>query len=264
MSTRCPACGRRPRLTTPARQVCDYCDTRWCRTPQGPRDVRLGEQAAWALGEPERADPSALRRVTLGVLTGERDLDAALRLAARLAPRLGGAAVLLDAGASPTADLPADTTLHARPLAGHFGAQRTALQRLARTPWMLQLDTDEDIGANALARLPALLRAAERDGIAALGLPRRNRVDGVLSDHYPDPQYRLCRRTVAYEGQVHERPVVTNRARRTRLALGVPIEHAISAARVRQRTARYDAMSAGATDTARRGDEAALLTPFRP
>ena len=226
--------------------------------------MRLGPQAAWALGEPTRDDPSALRRVTLGVLTSERDLGAALRLATRLTPSLGGVAILLDADAKPDVDLPPGTTLSARPLAGHFGDQRSALQRLARTPWMLQLDTDEDMGASALSRLPALLRAAERDGVEAIGLPRRNCVDGVLSDHYPDPQYRLCRRTVAYEGQVHERPVITSRARRTRLALGVPIEHALDGARVRARTARYDAMSAGATDTARRGDEAALLTRFRP
>ena len=226
--------------------------------------MRLGPQAAWALGEPTRDDPSALRRVTLGVLTSARDLGVALRLADRLGPSFGGAAILLDASAAPTIDRPPGTTLSARPLEGHFGAQRTALQRLARTPWMLQLDTDEDIAASALARLPALLRAAERDGVAALGLPRRNRVDGMMSDHYPDPQYRLCRRTVTYESQVHERPLLTSRARRTRLALGVTIEHAIDGARVRQRTARYDAMSAGATDTARRGDEAALLTRFRP
>ena len=129
---------------------------------------------------------------------------------------------------------------------------------------MLQLDTDERLGPASLARLPGFLRAAERGGVLALGLPRRNLVDGGLSDHYPDPQYRLCRRRVAYDGQVHERPMIGHRARRTRLALGVALDHALTEARVRRRTLGYDAMSDGATDTARRGDEAALLTPFRP
>ena len=129
---------------------------------------------------------------------------------------------------------------------------------------MLQIDSDETVTPDTLARLPGFLRAAERDGIVALGLPRRNRVDGVLSDHYPDPQYRLCRRTVSYEGRVHERPRLLSRARQSRLALGLHIEHALDAERVRARTARYGAMSEGATDTARRADERALLTPFAP
>ena len=205
-----------------------------------------------------------LPQITLGVLTSQDDLPDALRLAATLAPRLAEAVVLVDAGGARATPLPARTRLHARPLAGHFGAQRTALQRLARTPWVLQLDTDETLGPDTLARLPGFLRAAERDGVLALGLPRRNWVDGVLSDHYPDPQYRLCRRTVAYEGQVHERPRLASRARQSRLAIGLPIEHHLDGARVQARTARYGAMSAGSTDTARAGDEAALLTPFSP
>ena len=206
--------------------------------------------------------PPRLRTVTLGVLTSRADLSAALGLSADLAPRFAEAVILLDADEAPDLALPPDTSLHVRPLAGHFGAQRTALQRLARTPWVLQLDTDETLTEETIARLPAFLRAAERDGVRALGLPRRNLVDGVLSDHYPDPQYRLCRRTVAYEGQVHERPALLSRAREARLALGLAIEHHLTSERVRARTGRYDAMSAGATDTARPGDERALLTPF--
>ena len=211
-----------------------------------------------------RASLPPLDIVTLGVITSVRDLPSALGLTADLAPRVAKALVLLDADEVPDIPLPPHTRLHARALAGHFGGQRTALQRLARTPWVLQLDTDETLSAETLARLPAFLRAAERDGVVALGLPRRNRVDGVLSDHYPDPQYRLCRRTLAYEGQVHERPRLLSRTRQSRLALGLHIEHALTAERVRARTGRYGAMSEGATDTARLADEQALLTPFRP
>ena len=268
MRTRCPACGRRPRVRTPARQVCDYCDSRWDWTPAGPARFRASAQARWSddvlRGRPEASCGRARLSLTLGILASSDDLPAALERASGLGSCLAETVVLLDAGAAPDAALPARTRVHARPLAGHFGDQRTALQRLARTPWVLQLDTDEAVGADTLARLPALLRAAERDGILALGLPRRNLVGGVLSDRYPDPQYRLCRRTTAYEGQVHERPRLASPARQSRLALGLHVEHALTEARVRARTARYGAMSAGATDTARPGDERALLTPFRP
>ena len=172
--------------------------------------------------------------------------------------------MLLDAASPPDIALPGRTRLCTRLLNGHFGAQRSALQRLSPSPWMLQLDTDESLGAATLAALPRVVRAAERDGVRAIGLARRNLVDGVLSDRFPDPQYRLCRRTVAYEGQVHERPALLSRARESRLVPQLVIEHQLTAARVRGRTARYGAMSAGATDTARPADERALLTPFRP
>lgn len=201
------------------------------------------------------------------MLTVEADLPAALGLAKALGARLGECVVLLDGESrtsAPPPSLPRATRLHARPLAGDFGAQRTALQRLARRPWVLQLDADETMDEPSLGRLGAVLRAAERDGVQALGLPRRNLVDGALSDHYPDPQYRLCRRTVRYEGRVHERPRLASPARRSRLALGVHLDHHLTAERVRARTARYGAMSEGATDTARPADERALLTPFRP
>ena len=223
-------------------------------------DVAVSARAAWALRIREAPCPP----VTLGVLTDRAGLDTALALADGMTAPLSEAVLLLDAEAAPDIALPPRTRLHARSLGGDFGTQRTALQRLAACPWVLQLDTDETVQPEILRRLGGFVRAAERDGIAALGLPRRNLVDGAQSDHYPDPQYRLCRRTVAYEGKVHERPRLLSPARQSRLALGLRIDHRLNGARVRARTARYDAMSEGATDTARRGDERALLTPFRP
>lgn len=225
--------------------------------------MRPSRAARWA-AEAARLAPCPATAVSLGVLTDEASLPNAVALADGIGRAFVETVVLLDASAGPDVPLPPRTRLHVRRLAGHFGAQRTALQRLARTPWLLQLDTDETMGPDALACLPGFLRAADRDGFAALGLPRRNLVGGVLSDHYPDPQYRLCRRTVAYEGRVHERPRLLSRARQSRPALGLHIEHALAADRVRARTARYGAMSDGATDTARRRDERALLTPFAP
>jgi hypothetical protein len=260
---RCPGCGRRPRLPTPARQACDYCDSRWTRTPEGPRGFEPSRQIEWGRAA-EATTPRRRVPVTLGTLTDARQLGVALALAEAYGALLGEAVVLLDASEAPSRALPPTTRLHARPLAGHFGAQRSALQRLAQHEWVLQLDTDETLTEGTPDALPGYLEAARRDGVLSLGLTRRNLVDGVLSDRHPDPQYRLCRRTVPYEGQVHERPRLASRARQSRLAAGLAIDHHLTKERVRGRTARYGAMSEGATDTARSADERSLLTQFRP
>ncbi|MBB4658340.1 hypothetical protein [Parvularcula dongshanensis] len=189
------------------------------------------------------------------------DLDAAIALCERLVPPLAEAVILLDADEVPSVRLPEKVRLYAEPFAGDFAARRNAVQRLAASSWVLQLDTDETMPLSSVARLGTVLRHAARDGVTSLGLPRRNLVDGRLSDLYPDPQYRLNRRFVRFAGVVHERPALLSRPRHARLALGAPIEHHLSAARVRARTEVYGAMAKGG---ARPSDEAALLTPFRP
>ena len=263
--TRCPACGRRPARLTARIQACDYCDSTWQRTPGGPSAFAASPQARWAIRAASAPGGRSLRTsLSLGILASRTALTDAFELARYLSDAVAETVIVIDADEVPRTEAPPRTRVRARPLAGHFGAQRTALQRSATAPWMLQLDTDEIIARESLARLPAVLLAAERAGILALGLPRRNHVDGAMSDHYPDPQYRLCRRSVAYEGRVHERPRLLSRARQSRLALGLHIDHYLDAGRVRARTQRYGAMSDGATDTARQRDERALLTPFCP
>ncbi|RZJ74640.1 MAG: hypothetical protein EON88_37415 [Brevundimonas sp.] len=77
----------------------------------------------------------------------------------------------------------------------------------------------------------------------SIGLRRRNLVDGVLSDLFPDTQYRLNRAGVAYAGVVHERPATD--WRQTTIALYGAIVHHLAHEHVMTRSARYEGLSPG-------------------
>jgi hypothetical protein len=147
----------------------------------------------------------------------------------------------------------------ARPLNGDFAAQRNALQGLARHGWMLQLDADEALSPATGRLLPALAALAEADGVVSIGLNRSNRVDGVLSDVFPDVQYRLNRTSLLYAGRVHERPVLDRGWPGSLIALHGCIEHRLSSAHVRARSRRYETLDPG---RGRPEEEAALLRPY--
>lgn len=151
-------------------------------------------------------------------------------------------------------------TVVERPLRS-FDASRNAAQRLAALPWVLHVDTDETLSAPLVRSLHALVSLANEAHIDAIGFARRNYVDGVLSDLYPDVQYRLVRRTVRFEGAVHERPDACRHWPRTMIALTGPIAHHLTGERVRARARRYDAMG---QDAARAAEAEALLRPFAP
>ncbi|MGN5375657.1 hypothetical protein [Sphingomonas hankookensis] len=217
--------------------------------------------AAWALGfvaedDGWRVATPMPHAVTLGMIAraGEADVVAALLDALR--PQVADAIVLVDGDAAPLAARVPWARVGSHPLAGDFAAQRNRVQAMA-TGWVLQLDSDERPDAALLAALGWLTRAAEREGLRSLGIPRRNLVDGVPSALWPDIQYRLNRADVRYAGTVHERPAVPFDA--TALALAGAIDHYLTRSRVIERSRVYEAMSAGA---GRPGDEAALLRPF--
>ena len=148
-----------------------------------------------------------------------------------------------------------------RPLAGDFSAQRNFAQAGTRRSWVLQLDADETPGEPLVRSLPGLVAMAERDGILSIGLPRRNLVDGVLSDVYPDIQYRLNRASVRFGGKVHERPMLPQGWRQSFIALSGAIDHHLSAGYVAARSQRYERLAPGHG----RVEEARLLmTPYRP
>lgn len=149
-------------------------------------------------------------------------------------------------------------TIASRPLAGDFGAQRNALAALSERPWMLQIDADETLEDQTGALLGALAYQGDMDGLVSIGLPRRNLVDGVLSDVFPDTQYRLNRRSAPYAGRVHERPV--RDWQRSTIALHGAILHRLGREHVMKRSLRYDALDPGRG----RLDEAhRLLEPYR-
>ncbi|KQT43160.1 hypothetical protein ASG43_16795 [Aureimonas sp. Leaf454] len=148
--------------------------------------------------------------------------------------------------------------LAARPLGGDFAGQRNALQALSRQGWMLQLDADETLAPQTGALLGALVRQAERQGLRSIGLPRRNLVDGVLSDLHPDTQYRLNHRGIRYVGCVHERP--DRPWQDSSIALHGAIDHHLGRAHVDARSHRYEAMAPGG---GRLEEARLLLTPYR-
>ncbi|MEO0671356.1 MAG: hypothetical protein AAFZ05_04960 [Pseudomonadota bacterium] len=151
-------------------------------------------------------------------------------------------------------------TLLDRPLDGHFGAQRSAAQALVATPWAFHLDTDETLPTETLRRLGRVARAARESGFEAVGLPRRNWVDGALSDHWPDTQYRLVRQSVRFPEAVHERPDACATWWRTTVDLGGRIDHHLTGGRVKERHAQYQRLGQHGD---RADDANALLRPFR-
>ena len=197
-------------------------------------------------------------RVTLAMILRADRLDTCLDLWRQWRTSFAGAVFVVDApaGEGPHGD---GVRIVQRPLEGNFGAQRNAAQALAQTPWVLQLDDDEEPSDALLGSLDALSAYSEAQNVVSVGFPRRNLVDGAWSDLWPDIQYRLNHRSVRFGGRVHERPI-TGGWRRTTIALDGVIDHHLERSRVVERSVRYEAMGAGG---GRPGDEAALLRPYR-
>lgn len=204
--------------------------------------------------------------VSLGLLCRPDALDAVLATLAIHAAWTDDVVILLDAPVRPADVVPAAgfppgvVQVGARPLAGDFAAQRNALQDLARHPWMLQLDADETLAVEAGRRLPALAALAEAGDVVSVGLARRNRVDGLLADVYPDVQYRLNHRSVRYAGRVHERPALDGGWPRSLISLHGAIEHHLDRAHVLARSRHYERLEPG---RGRPEEETALLRPYR-
>lgn len=196
--------------------------------------------------------------VSLGILCRPETLDACVEQARRHLDWASQAIILCDGAAAPQRH---DRCVRVafRPLEGDFARQRNALQDLCETGWMLQLDDDETIAPETGWALPALVFAAEAAGMVSIGLARRNMVDGVLSDLFPDTQYRLNRQEVRYRGVVHERP--DRPWQRSTIALHGTIDHTLNAARAARRSDIYEELSPG---NGRLGEARALLTPYRP
>lgn len=192
--------------------------------------------------------------VTLVILS--RSLDAALDGLLRTTDgRFAETIVVVDRPDTPHRS---DAHMIAHPLVA-FDQSRNLAQEAARTAWTFHLDADERVPDRLLRELTALTALADAAQIDAIGFRRRNLVDGVLSDLWPDVQYRLVRQTVRFEGAVHERPDSCADWRRTMIAMNGAITHHLTTAHVDRRRERYDAMG-------QRSDRAyeaeALTRPF--
>ncbi len=228
----------------------------------------LGDSQAKALAFPHSEHPgcgalihgggAATADISLGYLCRPDAVDAILAGAAVHLAWAREIVLLCDGTARVPAPMPKGVRIVYRPLDGHFGDQRNALQDLAVSDWILQLDADETFRPEAGPFLRALAAHASAQDIASIGLPRRNFVDGVLSDVFPDTQYRLNRRAVRFAGRVHERP--DRPWQRSMISLNGAIEHHLSRRHVVERSHRYDRMAPG---QGRLEEEAALLLPYR-
>ena len=211
-------------------------------------------------------------RLTLGVIAGVDTQQATLDLCVDMAHVVAEMAVVLDtvdphlatclenriSGALSSVSA-AKVRVIARPLANDFAAQRNRLQEIAGTPWVLQLDSDERLSEHAKARLTTIVDDADRRGLDAVALPRRNMVDGQLSALYPDIQYRVLRRAVRFTRAVHEYPQLAGRA--SSLDLGSGIIHSLSSERLDRRAAAYETIIEG---SGRPHDTALLRAHLEP
>ena len=220
--------------------------------------------ASWSFGQTihatiqDKAHAGPSSRLTLGIIAAGSACQNVVSLCAGMADCAAEAIILLD-----TADAGAATALEdelwgvlgatgkmqprvvAHPMNGDFAAQRNRVQAAARTPWVLQLDADEELTPATKQLLPEMIDDAERSGWAVVGLARRNMVDGMLSALYPDVQYRLLRRSIQFTGAVHEHPRLEPRHVKF-THLGAEIIHTIASNRLDTREAMYREIEAGA------------------
>ncbi len=206
--------------------------------------------------------------VALGCITKAQDLDLVVALIESYRSCFTEAVIVVDGVPSDAATfrekfarfvgvLP--ITVEAHPLDHDFGGQRNRVQALARSGWLLHLDTDETPDPRLAANLGWIVADAERHGDRAIGFPRINLVDDIPSAFYPDVQYRLIRSDVRFTGKVHESPLPGLHWRQIHTSLGGAIRHRLSGERVKSRSKQYEAIAAGA---GKPGDEALLLHPW--
>jgi hypothetical protein len=150
---------------------------------------------------------------------------------------------------------------YTRPQNGDFSAQRNAGTGFSEGDWVFHLDTDEKLSDGFCTQLPALAGAAANAGLRAVGFPRRNFVDGDVSDLFPDVQYRLIKRDVRYENAVHERPDACHYPDQTIVSQHGTIDHFLEKGRIAERSAKYDELG---QSPARHADDHALLRSFQP
>lgn len=105
-----------------------------------------------------------------------------------------------------------------RPFDYDFSAQRNYAISLLETDWIYMHDPDERLEPTVIDILPLLIsdkgqRILMSEGILpeseelfdCFGFARKNFVDGIRTEIYPDYQYRLFRNYCRFEGRVHER-----------------------------------------------------------
>ena len=158
-----------------------------------------------------------------------------------------------------------------RPLDGDFAAQRNFGNAQCQCEWVLHADLDERFDRQLLESLRDLILAMRRSDKLVCGFPRLNYLDGVPANDIPrqewtqaglkaaqgriserpsnlDPQFRLMRRDVRWQGRVHETPEPLTRApQQVMLWVGAAIQHRKTLDRQRIQDARYESIAPGAS-----------------
>ena len=158
-----------------------------------------------------------------------------------------------------------------RPLDGDFAAQRNFGNAQCQSDWVLHADLDERFDRPLLESLRDLILSMRRSDKLVCGFPRFNYLEGVLVNDVPrqewtqaglkaaqgragerlsnlDPQFRLMRRDVRWQGRVHETPEPLTRApHQVMLWTNAAVRHPKTLDRQRVQDARYERITPGAS-----------------
>lgn len=120
-----------------------------------------------------------------------------------------------------------------RPFEYDYSAQKNFAIEQLNTEWVYLHDPDERLDPGTIELLPLLVSKQgqrllmEQDVIPnspepfdCFGFARKNLIDGVQTDLYPDYQYRLFKRYCRFEGKVHE--TITGFENRTEVDYNAP------------------------------------------
>jgi glycosyltransferase involved in cell wall biosynthesis len=107
-----------------------------------------------------------------------------------------------------------------RPFENDFSAQKNYAIEQLEADWVYLHDPDERLDPPLLEVLPLLVTAEGQQFLMSnnilpstdelldcFGIPRKNFIDGVQTQIYPDYQYRFFRHYCRFEGKVHEKIV---------------------------------------------------------
>ena len=84
----------------------------------------------------------------------------------------------------------------------HFGDQKNLAISMCKGDWIFVLDADETIEDGLVEELKSI--ATEKNEYDAVNIPRKNFIDGMITDAYPDYQSRFFRNFCRYIYPVHE------------------------------------------------------------
>lgn len=104
------------------------------------------------------------------------------------------------------------------PFENDFSAQKNRAIEALDTEWVYLHDPDERLEPTLIEILPFLIDVPDGQGALmqagilpkknsafdCFGIARRNFIDGIQTEVYPDYQYRLFRNYCRFEGKVHE------------------------------------------------------------